>query len=156
MQVSSLLVGAIVELRHPVLLAAGLMVMALLLCFGFLQYRTNSITFYTDGTISRTVETDAIFPTGMQIIDLGCFVGLQCTRSAIHHIPGVYARGNLGRPVAIIGGLLAPCVLLCMAGYVIFKHVTGIARILVSAALILLAAFLTAPLAIAAYGAFVI
>src|SRR5438105_2476036 len=95
-------------LKHPLIAALGLLLVAASLPLGFLQYRTTTVRVYSDH-IEPTIVANPIFNTRDRIIDLACVAGVPCRGPrAISEVNGVYPRGSLPMAAGVLGGIALP------------------------------------------------
>lgn len=132
-------------------LAAGLIVIAVSLAVALLQNRTNHITGYTDGTTVRTVNADPILTGWTDVIDVGCLAGGQCRVSGMEDVHGIYPRDGVPWFLGLIGGIVLPYGFICIGGYVALAHTSGAARITIASGLVVASAILLSPAAFIAY-----
>jgi hypothetical protein len=139
--------------RRSLALAAGLIAIAVCLALGLLQNRINHVTWYTDGTSTRTVEYDPILTAGIDFIDVACFVGRPCRVSAINGVHGIYPRDGVPWLVALVGGLILPYGFICAAAFLALAETSGIVRTSLACALAVASAIFLSPAGLIAYRA---
>lgn len=107
--------------RLAILMAAA----AVLLNLSLTQYRTNRITTYSDGHMTRTVEDAPLLVSTTSVADVACFEGRPCPVWALATESGWYARYGLPVWVAGLGGMLAPYLLAIGALFLAVEDLQG-------------------------------
>lgn len=115
----------------------ALCVLAVSLCLAFLDYRTNTMVTYWDGTETRKIHGEPIIATDMSIADAVCIEGLSCKVRSVAIVKGIYARWNISPIGAILGGLVIPYLLLLAASYLFFDGLSSRTAQVVSALILI-------------------
>jgi hypothetical protein len=103
--------------RHYLKVFVGLILGAIFLHFGFLQYTTKTVHTYSDHEVSN-IAGDAIYIFDATYITAGCFASQPTSRPCLHHIShefGIVTKYGMPLWIAALVGLFFPIVLIFCA-----------------------------------------
>ena len=117
---------------RPAYVIAGLTALAVLLNVLLVEYSTNNIVTYADGTSTRSIQGYPIIDTDVIIADAVCVTHSTKCVTVIATIEGLFPRDGIAWSVAVTGGMVAPYLLLLASGYLAIRLLSGRMRLVVS------------------------
>jgi hypothetical protein len=135
-------------MRRSRIAAALLLILAVALVAGLVQFRTQAIITHGDYSVTRSFEGEPVLTTYGDVVDLACFGPHPCGNMASARRGGLFPREGVPQPIAFWGGVIAPVLLVCFAFFLFVQPLRGrqqIVRAIGAVVLFLCGTALTTP-----------